>query len=437
MEWYWALALLVGSALGFMFLGVPVALAFLGSNLIGAFLFFGGAPGIAQAVRNTLDGLTTFALAPVMMFILMGEILFRTGVAVRAIDAVEKLMANIPGRLAFVVVAGGTVFATLSGSSMASTAVLSSTILPDMRRRGYHSSMSMGPIMGIGGVAMLIPPSGMAVLLGSLSGISISGILLSAAVPGFLIALVYTCYILVRCGLNPALAPRYEREELPFRKRVVPFFINVVPLFSLCLLVVGSILLGWATPTESAAIGALGAAIVCACYRSLTWANLREALIGTGRTAVPIFLIAAMSLTFSQILSFSGATQGIIELVKAADPGPFALLSLMLGIVLFLGCLMDPYSILLITLPFFMPLAQLADFNLVWFGVLMLLCLEIGQITPPFGMILFVMKGIAIEAKMGQVYAAVGPFIAMEIAVMVFVMLVPEVVTWLPALLHE
>jgi tripartite ATP-independent transporter DctM subunit len=370
------------------------------------------------------------------MFILMGEILFRSGVAVRAIDAVDRLMLNIPGRLALVVVGGGSVFATLTGSSMASTAVLSSTVLPEMRRRGYHASMSMGPIMGTGGIAMLIPPSGMAVLLGSLSGISISGILVSAAIPGVLIALCYACYILIRCGIDPKLAPRYDLPKMSLRERLVPFLVNVVPLFSLCMLVIGSILLGWATPTESASVGAMGAVIICLFYRALNWPVLRDALIGTGRVAVPILLIAGMSLTFSQILSFSGATQGIVQLVKTLDPEPFYLLVLMLGIVLFLGCLMDPYSILLITLPFYMPLATLAGFDLIWFGVLMLLSLEIGQVTPPFGMILFVMKGIAADARMQTLYLAVFPFILMELGVLAFLVLVPGTVTWLPALIR-
>ena len=251
-----------------------------------------------------------------------------------------------------------------------------------------------------------------------------------------LIALCYTCYILVRCGLNPKLAPRYDVPKMALRERLIPFLVNVVPLFSLCMLVIGSILLGWATPTESASVGAMGAVVICLCYRSLNWPVLRDALIGTGRVAVPILLIAGMSLTFSQILSFSGATQGIVQLVKTLDPAPFYLLVLMLGIVLFLGCLMDPYSILLITLPFYMPLATLAGFDLIWFGVLMLLSLEIGQVTPPFGMILFVMKGIATEARMQTIYFAVIPFILMELGVLIFLVLVPGTVTWLPALIR-
>jgi tripartite ATP-independent transporter DctM subunit len=437
MEWYWAMALLVGGALGLMFLSVPVALAFLGANLVGAVIFFGGQAGLAQVAQNMVEALATYSLAPVIMFVLMGEILFQTGVAVRAIDAVEKLIANVPGRLALVAVAGGTVFATLSGSSMANTALLGSTIMPEMRKRGYHRDLAMGPIMGTGGIAMLIPPSGMAVLLGSLSGISIGGILIGGAVPGLLIALVYATFIVARCTLSPHIAPRYDIDIPPLRARVRPFLTRVVPLFSLFLLVIGSIVFGWATPTESAALGALGSVAVCAAYRELSWTALLRALKATGRVAVPIFFIVGASLTFSQILSFSGATNGLLQMVRDLDPSPSELLFLMMGVTLFLGCLMDPVSIMLITLPFFLPLVALAQFDPIWFGVLMLLCLEISQTTPPFGMILFVMKGIAPpDTKMQHIYRAVVPFTLMEIAVLVFLMLVPGLVTWLPAAMN-
>ena len=384
-----------------------------------------------------VEALATYSLAPVIMFVLMGEILFQTGVAVRAIDAVERLIANVPGRLALVAVVGGTVFATLSGSSMANTALLGSTIMPEMRRRGYHRDLAMGPIMGSGGIAMLIPPSGMAVLLGSLSGISIGGILIGGAVPGLLIALVYAVFIITRCTLQPSVAPRYELDLPPFRERVRPFLTRVVPLFSLFLLVIGSIVFGWATPTESAALGALGSVAVCAAYRELTWAALVRALKATGGVAVPIFFIVGASLTFSQILSFSGATNGLLQLVRAANPTPFELLLMMMGVTLFLGCLMDPVSIMLITLPFFLPLVALAQFDTIWFGVLMLLCLEISQTTPPFGMILFVMKGIAPpDTRMQHIYRAVIPFTLMEVAVLVFLMVQPGAVTWLPKLIN-
>ncbi len=437
MEWYWALIFLLGTVMALMFLGVPVAIAFFGANVVGALTFLGGEAGLVQLERNIVDGLVRFSLAPVAMFILMGEILFHTGIAIRAIDAMDKLIARVPGRLSLVAVAGGTVFSTLSGSSMANTALLGTTLMPEMRRRGYHRSMAMGPILGTGGIAMLIPPSSLAVLLGSLSGISIAGILIAGAIPGLIMAVVHFTYVMVRCTINPSLAPAYDMPPMTVWERLRPVLVYVVPLLSLFAVVVGSILVGIATPTESASLGTIGAVIAAACYRSLTWRGLWTAIVETGRLAVMIYFIIAASLTFSQILAFSGATTGLLSLMAQIDPTPMSLLVSMMVLMLVMGCFMDPVSIMLITLPFFIPLAEQIHIDLIWFGVLMLLALEIGQTTPPFGMLLFVMRGIApSDITMRHIYAAVAPFVMLEIGILVFLIAVPGVVTWLPALMR-
>ena len=436
MEWYWACGFLLGLVMTLMFLGVPVAIAFFGANIIGAITFLGGEAGLIQLERNMVEGLVRFALAPVAMFILMGEILFHTGIAFRAIDAIDKLIARVPGRLSLVAVAGGTVFSTLSGSSMANTALLGTTLMPEMRRRGYHRSMAMGPILGTGGIAMLLPPSSLAVLLGSLSGISIAGILIAGAIPGLIMAVVHFSYVMVRCTLNPSLAPTYDMPAMPVWERVRPVLIYVVPLLSLFGVVVGSILIGIATPTESASLGTIGAVIVAACYRSLTWRGLWTAITETGKLTVMIYFIIAASLTFSQILSFSGATSGLLSLMAQIEPTPITLLVSMMLLMLVMGCFMDPVSIMLITLPFFIPLAEQIHIDLIWFGVLMLLALEIGQTTPPFGMLLFVMRGVApSDITMRHIYAAVAPFVLLEIGILAFLIAVPGAVTWLPDLM--
>ena len=438
MEWYWAFVFLLGLVMTLMFFGVPVAIAFFGANIIGAFTFLGGEAGLIQLERNMVEGLVRFALAPVAMFILMGEILFHTGIAFRAIDAIDKLIARVPGRLSLVAVAGGTVFSTLSGSSMANTALLGTTLMPEMRRRGYHRSMAMGPILGTGGIAMLIPPSSLAVLLGSLSGISIAGILIAGAIPGLIMAVVHFSYVMLRCTFNPSLAPSYEMPAMTVWERVRPVLIYVVPLLSLFGVVVGSILVGIATPTESASLGTIGAVIAAACYRSLTWRGLWTAITETGKLTVMIYFIIAASLTFSQILSFSGATTGLLSLIAQIDPTPITLLVSMMLLMLVMGCFMDPVSIMLITLPFFIPLAEQIHIDLIWFGVLMLLALEIGQTTPPFGMLLFVMRGVAPpDITMRHIYAAVAPFVLLEIGILVFLIAVPGTVTWLPDLMKS
>ena len=206
--------------------------------------------------------------------------------------------------------------------------------------------------------------------------------------------------------------------------------VYVVPLLGLFVVVVGSILTGFATPTESAALGAIGAVFAAAAYGKLSWGRLRAAFVEAGIISVMIFFILSASLTFSQILAFSGATQGLLSIVELIEPTPLMLLSGMLVIMLFLGCFMDPLSIMLITLPFFMPLAELANFDLIWFGVLMLLALEIGQTTPPFGLLLFVMKGVGpADLTMREIYLSVLPFILLELGILLGLIAFPGAIT--------
>jgi tripartite ATP-independent transporter DctM subunit len=283
---------------------------------------------------------------------------------------------------------------------------------------------------------MLIPPSALAVLLASLAQMPIAQLLIAGIIPGLLIAALFVIYIVVRCHLNPKLAPTYDQESVSLSERLIPLFIYVVPLLTLFVLVVGSILFGWATPSESAALGAVGALIAALCYRCLTWQALRRSMMETAKvTAMALFIICA-SITFSQILAFSGAVDGLLELIVGWKLTPMALLIIMLCVLLFLGAFIDQMSMMLITLPFFMPLVEHAGFDVVWFGVLMLIVLEISFTTPPFGLLLFVMKGVAPpDITMRQIYVAATPFILLEILVLALIVAVPVVATWLPNLI--
>ena len=435
MAWGGALLLLLGTLLVLMALGLPVAFAFLGVNVIGAFVFLGGEAGLVQLVRNAMASLTTFTLAPIPLFLLLGEILFHTGVAFKAIDAIETTVRRMPGRLSVVSVLGGTVFSSLSGSTLANTAVLGSTLLPDMMKRGYHPSMAMGPIMATGGIAMLIPPSALAVLLGSLAGISISQLLIAGIVPGLLMSALFLAYVVGRCALRPSLAPAYDVPVLTGWTRWRPFVVYVMPLMSIFVVVVGSILAGFATPTESAALGCVAAVIVAAAYRSLTVRALAAALQETARVSVMILFIIAASVTFSQILAFSGATNGLLAAIGGEGTTQIVVVVSMLIVLLILGAFMDQVSMMMITIPFFIPLATLVDINLLWLGVLMLIAMEISFLTPPFGLLLYVMKGVAPRGiTLQQIYVAAAPFIGLELLVLLALVFFPAIATWLPAI---
>src|SRR5204862_6391392 len=245
MGWVEASLILFGGLVAIMGLGLPVAFAFLALNIVGAWLFLGGEPGLAQLARNAVQSVTSFSLTPIPFFVLMGEVLFHTGVAMKAIDAFALLIRRVPGRLSVIAIVAGTVFSAISGSTIATTALLGSLMLPTMLARGYEPKMAMGPIMGIGGVDMLIPPSALTVLLGSLAGISISGLRIGGIVPGLILSALFVGYIILRATLNPSLAPEGPVEPgPPGVARWVPFLIHVLPLVLIFGMVVGAMTAG-------------------------------------------------------------------------------------------------------------------------------------------------------------------------------------------------
>jgi tripartite ATP-independent transporter DctM subunit len=438
MDWPLAALLLLGGVSLLMLLGIPVALAFLGVNIVGAIVFLGGEPGLRQLIRNSVASVTSFSLTPIPLFILMGEVLFHTGLALKAIEAVDGVVRRVPGRLAVVAIIAGTIFSAISGSTIATTALLGSLLLPEMLKRGYEPRFAMGPIMGIGGVDMLIPPSALAVLLGSLAGISIAKLLVAGILPGLVMSALFIGYIVLRAWLTPSLAPTDDRPRVFGAAAWRPLAIYVFPLVLIFAAVVAAMSAGWATPTEAAAIGAAATIAVALLYRSLTWRTLRDALIGTAGISGVILFIIIGATAFSQILNFSGATGGLVSFVTGQRLSEFAVLGAMIAILLFLGCFVDQVSMMLITLPFYMPLVQLYGFDLVWFGVIYLICMQLGLLTPPFGLLLFTMKSVAPKGiTMQQVSAAALPYVAIGLLVLALVVAIPGLATWMPAWLFR
>lgn len=489
MEWYLALTLLLGVVCFFLFLGLPVAFAFMAANIFGTALFIGGLAVMGdwtiaslslQSMPMEFHEAISYSLATIALFLLMGEILLETGVAFKAIGAIERLISRVPGRLSIVSIVGGTVFSSLSGSTVANTAILGKVLLPDMLRRGYHPAIAMGPIMAVGGIAMLIPPSALAVLLASISQKSVALLLVAGIIPGFLMAMSFFAYVIIRCRLNPDLAPPFEtdysyldrpltiainsrRRTLWSRtytgrwlrpvNRFLPTLLYILPLFSIFVVVVGSILTNFASPTEAAAMGCLAAFGACLFFRlfknkititgiegaDFGWAEIGKALMETAKVNTMIIFIIAGSLVFTQAMAVSGATQGLLQAVTALELSPLSVVLVMIVILLFLGAFMDQVSMLLLTLPFFLlgpsSLQAVYDIDPIWLMVLILITMEVGLLTPPFGLLLFVMRGVAPDGiRIGQIINSALPFILIELAVLGLLILVPSVATWLPSL---
>jgi tripartite ATP-independent transporter DctM subunit len=434
LSWQMAALLLLGGSTVLLFLGLPVALSFVAINIIGAVVFLGGEPGLLQVVRNSVVSVMNFSLTPIPLFILMGELLFHTGLALKVIEGVERLIRQVPGRLAVIAVVAGTVFSAISGSTIATTAMLGSLMLPVMLARGYHPAFATGPIMAIGAVDMLIPPSALTVLLGSLSGISISKLLIGGVVPGLILSLAFIAYIIATALRSPHLAPAAPPESRAGGDHWRLLVIYVVPLISIFIVVVGAMSGGWATPTESAALGAIATLALALAYRALTFAALRAALKGTVAITGMILFIILGATTFSQILSFSGATEGLVSAILGRGLSAFAVVVGMMLLLIFLGIFVDQVSMMLITLPVFMPIVARLAIDPIWFGVLFLICMQLGLLLPPHGLLLMTMRGVAPpEVKMGHIFQAVVPYVVMSLLLLVLLLLLPAVATWLPS----
>lgn len=435
MEWYWAFALLLGMVVCFMALGIPVAFSFIATNFI-AIIIFAGTVGLIQVADNSTQLITRFTLGPVPMFILMGSLFFHTGLAIKVFDGLDAVFGRLPGRLCYLTVAGGTIFSTLTGSSMANTAMLGSLMVPEMQRRGYNQKMSMGPILGTGGLAMIIPPSALGVLLASIAEIDVGKLLVAGFLPGVVLALLYAGMITLQLLRHPESAPAYDVPQMSVGVKILLVVTNILPMGLVVFMVIGFIVLGIATPTEAAATGVLGVMILAAVFRTMTFKSLSISLEATVRVGAMVFLILMNSTVFSQMLAFSGASRGLIEWVTSYDLHRLMVLFLMFCVLILLGMFMDATSMMLITVPIFFPLAQALGFDLIWYGLFVLITIEMAGTTPPFGLLLYVMLGVAPQGTtLIQVAKAAFPFLICDTILILILVAYPGLALWLPSLM--
>jgi tripartite ATP-independent transporter DctM subunit len=419
-----------------MGIGVPVAFAFFATNIVCLYLFMGGSIGVAQMVTNFGDAVSIHALTPMPLFLIMGSLFFRSGLGDGVFKAIDLCIGNLRARLSYLVVLAGAVFAALSGSSLANTGMMGSAMVPEMLRRGYKPHMTFGPVLGAGGLAVIIPPSSLAVLLGSLAQIDVGALLVSGFIPGLLLTAMYVVLITVQAAIDVEAAPQYEAPRASLREKLAAILANVVPMGVIVFLVVGTIILGIASPTESAALGCLGVIGLLLAYGRFSWGVIWKSLDDAMKVTGMTFLIIAASTTFAQVLAFSGASNGAIQWLISFNWTPYAMLAVMVGVILVLGMFMDQLSMMLITLPIFIPIAKSLGFDPVWFGLILLLSYEIGFTTPPFGLLLFVMMGVAPKGtSLGTVARAAAPYILCTIGLVVLIVFFPQIALWLPRLM--
>jgi tripartite ATP-independent transporter DctM subunit len=435
MAWWITLLLIFGPLSLLLLSGLPVAFCFHAVNIVAAFLLWGGMDGLQQLVLRMYSSVASFPLTTVVMFVLMGEILFHSRVFIKIINVLDQWMGRLPGRLCLVSVASATMLSTLSGSSMGTTAMLGSLMLEEMENRGYKKSISIGSCMS-GALAMIIPPSALAVILATLAQISVGRILLAGVIPGIIMAAFYVLYIVLRCVVQPGIAPTYVPTHISISRRISDTIRYVLPFGLVILTVIGFVVTGVADPTEASALAVLVITVLTAAYKCLNWSVVVKSLIGTLKIIVMMFVILTGSVAFSQVLAFSGGTKGLAELVVGLSVSPMVLVIAMQALLLILGCFMEQVSIMMITFPVFLPILRLIGVDLIWFGLLALINMEIGLKTPPFGFCLYVMKGVARpDTTMVDIMQGAIPFVLIDVVVMSLIMGFPQTALWLPNLM--
>ena len=428
MTWIVLLFLTIGLLLAVLFLGVRIFVGFLVLNLIGV-LYLVGTRGFGMLTNSIVNSATSSTLVTVALFVLMGEILFRSGTVEILLDSIDSLIGRIKGRLYFVVIALSTVFGALSGSAVAVAAMLGRSLMPMMEERGYNRKLSAGTILSGASLAPIIPPSLLAIIVGSMADVSIAGLLIAGLIPGILFAGLTTLYVLFKIRALPPIGPEHNTD----RKPVARSLLDMVPFLIVIASVMGLILLGVATPSEAAATGVVGALIVAAIFGRLNAKMLSTSISSTVVISCSILVIICSATLFSQLLSFGGITRSLVQYLTELSLSANMMFLIMMLIPFILCMFIDQIAFMLLAIPLYQPIIKSFDFDPIWFWTIFLINLTVASLTPPFGYTLFALKSANPSLSTGETYRAAWPIVSVFVLGMVILWAVPQLVTWLPS----
>lgn len=425
--------LLFGSLFICVLAGVPIAFAIGGVSLIFV-VFLWGYEGAYLVAYSFWGEMANLILIAIPLFVFMATLLEQSGVADALYDMMHRWMGPLRGGLAVGTVLICTLFAAMSGLSATATVTMGLIALPAMLKRGYDKKMVIGSIMAGGGLGQLIPPSTMMIMYAMIAQQSVGKLFMGGIIPGLILSGMYCSYILIRCLVNKNLGPPLPPEEsASWAKKFESLRAVVLPIL-LVFSVLGSIYLGITTPTEAAAVGALGALISAGIYRKLNWSMFKASCHRSIGVIVMIMWIIGASMMFSTVYSGLGAAGFVQDMLGDLPGGRWGPVIAMQGILFLLGCFIDPTGILMVCVPIFLPIVKALGFSPVWFGVLFVINMEMAFITPPVGSNLFYMKGVAPKGtNITEIYLSSLPFIGMQAAGLALVMIWPQLILLLPS----
>jgi tripartite ATP-independent transporter DctM subunit len=430
-SWHLAAVVFFGAMLTLLFGGVWIAIALGAAGVLGVLLINPAlAGGLESVVWNTIEN---FVLTAVPLFLFMGTIILHSGISARFYRSLAMWLNRLPGGLAQANIGACSVFAALCGSSVATAAAVGAIAIPEMRARGYDMRVTTGTLAAGGTLGILIPPSIPFIIYGSTVGESVGRLFIAGLVPGIIMTAAFMLFLAFQVRLRPGLVPA-EVERFTWLERLRGLG-DVAPIALLILVVMGGIYAGVMTPTEAAGVGAAGAVGVALLYRSLTWRILERSLLDTLRTNAMILFIVVGAQIMSFALVSAGVPRGIVAAIDRLHAPPYAILLLVTVMYVVLGCLVDALSLMLLTLPVVHPVMKAAGFDPVWFGVVLVILLEVGLVTPPVGMNLFVIQGMA-ETPLGVVGWGAFPYVVLLLLGVLLLTLVPDLVLWLPSKMY-
>jgi tripartite ATP-independent transporter DctM subunit len=426
--------IIIGGFLTLLFLGMPVFGA-LGSSSVVGILLVQGTRGLGAVPGVIYDRLAVFPLVAVPLFILMGEIIFHSGIGGSIFTATNRWLNKLPGSMGMASVAACAIFSALCGVSVAGAATIGSFAIPEMIDRGYNKSLATGCVAASGGLALLIPPSVALILYGVVGDESVGRLFIAGILPGMVLAAMMMAYIFCIGVLYPEAAPR-GNEEVSWKMRFESIW-QIWPVIVLILLVLGSIYKGIATPTEAAAVGCVGSLLIAAGKRQLSWKTIQLILHTTVSTSTMIMLIFASALLFGYVLTRLQVPQELAAFVTSMHMPNWAVLTCIFTVLYLMGMFMDVVSVILISTPIFLPIVLEMGYSSLWFGIVMAIACEIGTETPPVGLNLFVIKGVSPPSvSLMDVIRGSIPFAVVETIGLIIFIIFPELVLWLPDLLQ-
>jgi tripartite ATP-independent transporter DctM subunit len=431
MEWWHTLTIGLGILVALFLTGAPIFVAFLVMIVAGVVVTLGDR-GFGMIVNSMYATSTTESLGAVALYILLGEILFRSGSMDVLLSSCDKLIGRVRGRQYVVSIALSTIIGSLAGSAMAVGAMLTRMLLPGMQARGYDTKLSIGTILGGALLAPIIPPSILAIIVGSLADVSISSLLVAGILPGILIAGLYIAACLVKVRIDPSLAPPNEEVVKVSGREKVLAVLGLLPFTLVLVLVMGLIVFGITTASESAATGVLGAILMAAFYRRLSVRMLLDSLSEAATLSAVLLLILVSAVMFTQLLTLTGATSGLTKVVTQLDVPAWVMFVMLMAVPFFLCMFVDQLGVMLVVIPIYLPIVKAMGFDPVWFWLQFLVNITLGAITPPFGYVLFAVKASAPKLPMREIFSASWLFVYLTLLGMLIMWIFPDIVTVLP-----